>query len=75
MPLFSKRKYNELDDVSTMTESEREKAILALEARRYEINRELEGLMTRYAKLTKNRRVAKRKFRMGDSPNDYRPKR
>ena len=73
MPLFSKRKYDDLDDVSRMTEDERSEAILALEARRYEINEELERLMSAYARLTKNRRIARRRYKMGKSPNDYKP--
>lgn len=71
MPLFSKRKYDDLDDVSLMTEDEKKKAQLSLEARRYEINAELERLMASYARLTKNRKIAKRRYKMGKSPNDY----
>lgn len=73
MPLFSKRKYDDLDDVSLMTEDEKAEALVALESRRYEINAELEGLMASLARLTKNRKIAKRKFKMGKAPNDYKP--
>ena len=73
MPLFSKRKYDDLDDVSLMTEDEKKKAQLSLEARRYEINAELERLMASYARLTKNRKIAKRRYKMGSSPNDFKP--
>lgn len=73
MPLFSKRKYDDLDDVSLMTEDEKKKAQLSLEARRYEINAELERLMVSYARLTKNRKIAKRRYKMGSSPNDFKP--
>lgn len=61
MPLFSKRKYDDLDDVSLLTEEEKTKAQNNLEARRSEINAELEALMRSYARLTKNRKIAKRK--------------
>ncbi len=61
MAFFSKRKYDELDDVSAMTEEEKEKALTALDARRSEINAELEVLMRKYARLTKNRKIAKRR--------------
>ena len=71
MPLFSKRKYDDLDDVSLLTEEEKEKALKTLEARRYAINEELERLMASYSRLTKNRKIARRKFRMGKAPNDY----
>lgn len=73
MPLFSRRKYDDLDDVSLMTEDEKKKAQLSLEARRYEINAELERLMASYARLTKNRKIAKRRYKMGSSPNDFKP--
>lgn len=73
MPLFSKRKYDDLDDVSLMTEDEKKKAQLSLEARRYEINAELERLMASYARLTKNRKIARRRYKMGKSPNDFKP--
>ena len=71
MPFFSKKKYDELDDVSLMTESEKEKALQSLEARRNEINSELEVLMVKYARLTKNRKIAKRRYKMGKAPNDF----
>ncbi len=61
MPLFSKRKYDDLDDVSLLTEDEKAEALKSLETRRDEINRELERLMSSYARLTKNRKLAKRK--------------
>jgi hypothetical protein len=61
MPLFSKRKYDDLDDVSLLTEEEKAKALKNLETRRSEINAELERLMRSYARLTKNRKIAKRK--------------
>jgi len=73
MRFFSRRKYDELDDVSQMTESEKEKAILELEARRYAINEELELLMVRYSRLTRNRALRRRKYKMGSAPNDYKP--
>ena len=73
MPFFKKRKYDELDDITQMTESERENLIISLENRRYAINEELESLMVSYSKLTKNRALRRRKYKMGKSPNDYKP--
>ena len=61
MQLFSKRKYDDLDDVSLLTEDEKAEALKSLEARRIEINTELESLMRSYARLTKNRKIAKKK--------------
>ena len=74
MALFSKRKYTELDDISVMTEDEREKAKIALEMRRNEINLELESLMIRYSRLTKNRKLRRRKSRLNKAANYYNPK-
>ena len=74
MPLFSKRKYTELDDVSVMTEEERENAKLSLELRRNAINEELEALMLRYSRLTKNRKIRRRKSTLHRAPNYYNPK-
>jgi hypothetical protein len=73
MPLFSKRKYTELDDVSVMTEDEREKARISLEMRRNEINAELELLMIQYSRLTKNRKIKRRKSSLSKAPNYYNP--
>lgn len=61
MPLFSRRKYDELDDVARLTEDEKKEAVASLEARRNAINAELERLMASYARLTKNRKILKRK--------------
>ena len=60
MPLFSKRKYDDLDDVSLLTEDEKAEALKSLDSRRNEINEELERLMRSYAKLTKNRKLIKK---------------
>lgn len=60
MPLFSKRKYDDLDDVSLLTEDEKAEALKSLDSRRNEINAELERLMRSYAKLTKNRKLIKK---------------
>ena len=60
MPLFSKRKFDDLDDVTLLTEDEKAEALKSLEARRDEINEELESLMRAYARLTKNRKIARR---------------
>ena len=73
MPFFSKKKYDDLDDVSLMTEEEKKEALLTLENRRFEINAELEALMHSFAKLTKNRKIARRRYKMGKAPNDFRP--
>ena len=61
MPIFSKRRYTELDDVSVMTEAEKERTLSSLALRRTEIDRELEALMRRYARLSRNPKIAKRK--------------
>lgn len=64
MQFFSKKRYTDLDDVSLMTEEEKAEAVVALEKRRCEINEELERLMASFARLTKNRKIKKRKSKI-----------
>lgn len=45
-----------------------------LEKRRLEINARLEEQMRRYARVTGDKSVARRRRRLGKSPNDWSPK-
>lgn len=42
-----------------------------LEKERFEVVREMEKLMAEYAKLTGNSAYAKRKYKLGKAPNDF----
>lgn len=53
--------------------SMRREEIARLERKRLEINRKLERMMKRYAKLTGERNIGRRKFNVGYAPNDWRP--
>ncbi len=72
MPLFSKKRMYDTEDVSSVKISERESVIEDLERRRSEINAELEAIMRPYAKLTKNKAIAKRRRRGANPPNEWR---
>jgi hypothetical protein len=51
----------------------RREEIARLERKRLEINRQLERMMKRYAKLTGERKIGRRRFKVGYAPNDWRP--
>lgn len=53
--------------------SMRREEIARLERKRLEINRQLERMMKRYAKLTGERKIGHRRFKVGYAPNDWRP--
>lgn len=53
--------------------SMRRDEIARLERKRLEINRKLERMMKRYAKLTGERKIGRRRFKVGYAPNDWRP--
>ena len=46
-------------------------AAAALESQRLELTRELEKLMVKYSKLTGNKDLRVRKFKVGQAPNDW----
>ncbi len=71
MALFSKKKHYDIEDTDSLRVSEREEAINALEEQRQNINRELEEIMRGYAKLTKNKKLVKRRYRH-NPPNEWR---
>ena len=53
--------------------SMRRDEIARLERKRLEINRKLERMMKRYAKLTGERQIGRRRYNVGYAPNDWRP--
>ena len=57
--------------VSEMTEAERREAIARLEEQRREVIIELEEIMNEAATQMKKRRLGRRRYKMGNSPNDY----
>ena len=71
--MSSLRKYNNSNLASSNMVSARRDELENLEKQRLEVNRKLEVLMKRYAKLTGDRKPGFRKFRMGYAPNDWRP--
>lgn len=74
MSIFSKNKAYDTEDVGSIKISERDVAINALEKRRYEINSEIEEIIKSYAKLIKRRELSRRRYKMGHSPNDIKPR-
>ena len=71
--MSSLRKYNNSNLASSNMVSARRDELEKLEKQRLEVNRKLEVLMKRYAKLTGDRKPASRKVRMGYAPNDWKP--
>ncbi len=57
--------------VSEMTDAERREAIARLEEQRKEVIIELEEVMRDAAREMKRRRLARRRYKLGSSPNDY----
>lgn len=53
--------------------SMRRDEIARLERKRLDINRKLERMMKRYAKLTGERKIGRRRYKVGYAPNDWRP--
>lgn len=45
-----------------------------IEKERLELKKEMEKLMLQYAKATGDRKYAKRKYKVGQAPNDWQPK-
>ncbi len=45
-----------------------------IEQERLELKKEMEKLMLKYAKATGNRKYAKRKHKVGEAPNDWKPR-
>jgi hypothetical protein len=57
--------------VSEMTDAERREAIARLEEQRREVIIELEEIMREAASGMKKRRLCRRRYKLGSSPNDY----
>ncbi len=61
---------NETHPLSELSEAERNDYIEKLETERDDLIFKLELLMERSAKLLRRRSLAKRKYKLGNSPND-----
>ena len=70
MGLFTRKKAG-FAPVDTMRESERDSEIDKLERERLRINTEIEQVLKNYAKESGNRKLRRRRHKMGKSPNDY----
>lgn len=71
--MSSLKKYRNSNLASSNMVNARRDELEKLERQRLEVNRRLEHLMKRYAKLTGDRKPASRKVRMGLAPNDWKP--
>ena len=69
----SLKQFNNSQLASSYMVDARREEVAKLERKRLEINAKLEAEMKKYAKATGDRKVARRWFRMGDAPNDWRP--
>ncbi len=67
--MFGKRKSK--NNYSRLTSADRDEAIRRLERERLKVNLEIESILKMYAKESGNRALARRKHKMGASPNDY----
>ena len=54
-----------------LTPEEREREIELLERERSRVTREIESLMREYTKESGAHRYTERKYKLGNSPNDY----
>lgn len=75
MGLFGKKPEKDvLDDdrsISSLSSSDRKKHIEELESARSEVIYQIEDLMAQISKETGNRSLARRKKKLGKSPNDW----
>ena len=70
MPLF-KKKEEGFAPVESMSEKERADEIARLERERLRINTEIEQVLKNYARESGNKKLRKRRYKIGKSPNDY----
>ena len=70
------KKNNTKTAVLANTEAVNGRANMAneLEKERLELKKKMEKLMLKYAKATGDRKYAKRKYKVGQAPNDWQPK-
>ncbi len=71
MALFERKRNLGEISVSEMTAAERRDYTAELEELRLDVIREMESIMTKAAKEMKRSRLARRKYPLGKSPNDY----
>lgn len=70
---MAKRIYDDTE-IAEIKLTEREAAIRSLEKQRADVNREIEELLRSYAKLSGRAALARRKYRVGEAPNDWKPR-
>ena len=71
--MSSKNKYNNSSLASSNMVNARREEAAKLERQRLEINKKLEKLMKRYALVTGDTKVARRRHTIGLAPNDWTP--
>lgn len=69
----SLKKFNNSKLASSYMVDARRDEVEQLEKKRLEINAKLEQEMKKYAKVTGDRSVARRRHRLGKAPNDWKP--
>lgn len=67
----SLKKYNNSNLASSNMVNARRDEVERLERQRLEVNRKLEHLMKKYSMLTGDRKVARRKMKVGNALNDW----
>ena len=70
MGLFSKKNTEYDKTTNQMAEKEREEAIRELEEQRELLIFEIEDLLSKLSKKLKCRKLVRRRYRLGKSPND-----
>ncbi len=75
MALFDKSKSLDNKELSELTEEQRRQKIEAVELEREDVVFQLEELMQKLSRATKRRHLRKRKYKLGQSPNDFSSKR
>ena len=71
MGLFTNKNKKGFSSVQTMKSADMEAEIDRLEGERLCIATEIEQLLKNYAKESGNRRLSKRRYKIGKGPNDY----
>lgn len=71
MALFEKKRNPGEMSVSEMTSQDKKSYTAELEGLRSDVIREIEAIMSKVAKDTKRKKLARRRYSLGKSPNDY----
>ena len=71
MGLFGNKNKKGFATVESMKSGDREEEIARRERERLRICEEIEQVLKNYAKESGNRRLARRRYKIGKGPNDY----